>query len=340
VRRALRLGWKSKEVYLNNQLITPQSSKENDLAYLHHLMTSVPSNYRDEEDITLMIDDTPTRFNNVVGMLNGTNVVNVGMRKRYLACNQGTVLTCLDRIDLLGYNKRYVPTSFDFKVVNTKMMMGVDAECALHEIRITDLKLCAPMLKPNAQLSAAINELMIQKNEECRYYRTSYVAKPIPINSRHIQHKDLFNGARPGRLITKIVPQTVYNGALTLNPNLILFPAIDYYAVSINESIIPPVYRNSQEAYMSLRQNLDRRYSEMPFSYSGYVSSYGIIVNDLTANKDGFEQVLPNSTSGNIGVELHFTANTTVAQQLICVGEFQNQLSIGYGTQARLKYDF
>jgi hypothetical protein len=40
----------------------------------------------------------------------------------------------------------------------------------------------------------------------------------------------------------------------------------------------------------------------MPFSYTGYVSSYGIIVNDLTANKDGFEQVLPNSTSGNIGV--------------------------------------
>ena len=77
--------------------------------------------------------------------------------------------------------------------------MGVTAECANHEIRITDLKLCAPMLKPNAQLSAAINELMIQKNEECRYYRTSYhyVAKPIPINSRHIQHKDLFNGANP-----------------------------------------------------------------------------------------------------------------------------------------------
>jgi hypothetical protein len=310
-------------------------------------MTSIPSNYKDEEDITLMVQDTPTHFNSVVGMLNGANVVNVGMRKRYLACNQDTVLTCMDRIDLLGYNKRYVPTSFDFKVVltrleKTKMMMGVAAECALHEIRITDLKLCAPMLKPNAQLSAAINELMIQKNEECRYYRTSYryVAKPIPINSRHIQHKDLFNGARPGRLITKIVPQTVYNGAHTLNPNLILFPAIDYYAVSINESIIPPVYRNSQEAYMSLRQNLDRRYSEMPFSYTGYVSSYGIIVNDLTANKDGFEQVLPNSTSGNIGVELHFTANTTVAQQLICVGEFRNQLSIGYGTQARLKYDF
>lgn len=222
------------------------------------------------------------------------------------------------------------------------MVLGTAAHCALHDLRYTDFKLCVPMLKPNAQLSAAINELMIQKNEEARFYRTSYryVAKPIPINSRHIQHKDLFNGARPGRIITKVVPQTVYNGAHNLNPNLIAFPPIDYFAVSINESIIPPVYRNSQEAYMALRQNLDRRYSEMPFSHADYVTSYGIIVNDLTGNKDAFDQVLPNSTSGNIGVEIHFTGNTTVAQQLICIGEFRNQLSIGYGTQARLKYDF
>ncbi|CAB4006573.1 Hypothetical predicted protein [Paramuricea clavata] len=319
----LKLGWKSKEVYLNNQLITPQSSKDNELAYIHHLMTSVPSNYKDEEDITLMIHDTPQHFNSVVGMLDGANTVNH------------------------GYNKRYVPTSFDFKVVltrleKTKMMMGVEAECALHEIRITDLKLCAPMLKPSAQLSAAINELMIQKNEEVRFYRTGYryVAKPIQVNTRHIQHKDLFNGARPGRLITKVVPQTVYNGAHTLNPNLISFPTFDYLAVSINKSIIPPVYRNSQDVYMALQQNLDRRYSEMPFSHADCVTSYGIIVNDLIANKDGFDQVLPNSTSGNFGIELHFTANTTVAQQLICVGEFRNQLSIGYGTQARLKYNF
>ena len=91
---------------------------------------------------------------------------------------------------------------------------------------------------------------------------------------------------------------------------------------------------------MSLRQILDRRYSEMPFSHAEYLTSYGIIVNDLTANKHGFDQVLHNSTSGNIGVEVHFTGNTAAAQQLICVGEFRNQLSIGYGTQARLKYDF
>ena len=77
----------------------------------------------------------------------------------------------------------------------------------------------------------------------------------------------------------------------------------------------------------------------MPFTYAQYVSDYGIIVTDLSPNRDGFSQVLPNATSGNVGIKLDFTADTQVAQQLICVGEFRNQLSVGYGTQARLKYD-
>jgi hypothetical protein len=114
----LKFGWKSKEVYLNNQLISPQSSKENEIAYVHHLLTSVPSNYKDEEDITLTIRDTPEQFDSVAGLLEANDdVVNFGAKRRYALCNQDTALTCLDRIDLLGYNKRYVPTSFDFKVV-------------------------------------------------------------------------------------------------------------------------------------------------------------------------------------------------------------------------------
>ena len=104
--------------------------------------------------------------------------------------------------------------------------------------------------------------------------------------------------------------------------------------------MIPPIYRTSQVAYMNLRQILDRRYSEMPFTYDEYVSDYGIIVNDLSPNKDGFDQVLPNVTGGNVTIEIHFTADTAAAQQLVVIGEFRNQLSVGYMTAARNKFDF
>ena len=78
----------------------------------------------------------------------------------------------------------------------------------------------------------------------------------------------------------------------------------------------------------------------MPFTYDEYQSDYGIIVNDLSPNKDGFDQVLPNVTSRNVSIEIHFRVDTTQDQQLIVVGEFRNQLSAGYLTAARNKFDF
>jgi hypothetical protein len=172
----LRFGWKSAEVYINNQLVSIQNSKENELAHIHWLLTAVPSNYKDEEKITLMIRDTPDNFNSIAGIAedDNTNVVNFGMKTRRGLCMHNQSLKCMDRIDLLGYNKIYIPTSIDFKVVltrleKTKMLLGHAGECATANIHLEDFELRAPIMKPNAQLSAAINKLMIQKGDECRF---------------------------------------------------------------------------------------------------------------------------------------------------------------------------
>ncbi|CAB3978334.1 Hypothetical predicted protein [Paramuricea clavata] len=345
----LRYGWKTKAVYLNNQLITPQSSKENELEFTHDFLTIVPSEYIDDKSITLMIRDTASHADVITNLHHDTDATgntNLGARERYLLINEAVVHNCIDKIDVLGRVRRYVPTSFDFKVVLTrleksKVLYGTAAQCALVELRMGSLKLTIPILKPNAQLSSAINQLMIQKGEECRYYKTThrYIAIPVPIGSRHIQHKDLFNGARPTRLITKIISQTRYNGSYILAPYKAQFPNITRFSVSINEAEIPPIITNSAEAYISLRQSLDRRFSEMPCTYEEYVSDYGMIVTDLSANRDGYSQVLPNSTSGNVSIKIDFAQDTTAAQQLICIGEFRNQMSVGFGTQARMKYE-
>ncbi|CAB4004476.1 Hypothetical predicted protein [Paramuricea clavata] len=286
----LRYGWKTKAVYLNNQLITPQSSKENELEFTHDFLTTVPSEYLDDAAIHLMIRDTPGHMDVVTNLHHSTNATgntNIGARWRYVAINRAVVHQCIDKLDLLGRVKWYVPTSFDIKVVltrleKTKVIYGTAAECALLDLRMGDLKLTMPILKPNAQLSGAINDLMIQKGEECRYYK--------------ITHR-------------------------------------------INEAEVPPVITNASEAYINLRQSLDRRHSEMPCTYPEYVSDYGMIVTDLSPNRDGFSQVLPNSTSGNMSIKIDFANDTTAPQQLICIGEFRNQMSVGFGTQARLKYE-
>jgi hypothetical protein len=78
----------------------------------------------------------------------------------------------------------------------------------------------------------------------------------------------------------------------------------------------------------------------MPFSYADYLTDYGVIVTDLSENKDSYNQTLPNTTSGIVSVEMRLEQNLANDSQLIMIGEFRNMLSVGYQTQARLKFDF
>ena len=78
----------------------------------------------------------------------------------------------------------------------------------------------------------------------------------------------------------------------------------------------------------------------MPFDFTAYESSYGFLATDLSENKDSFNEVLPNSTSGVVSVDMTLTAGLPKANQIIFVGEFRNQLKVGYKTPARRLYDF
>ena len=339
--KPLVFGWKTKEVYVNNDLINATSTHESELQYVNYLCTQTPTGTSDKEGLCLGHRDTGGNFDNTVGFHNGTDTVNRGGRRRAIGFNESIDYECLDHLDILGHNKRYVPTSFDMKIVlhrleKSKMLLGVDADCAASKLLIKDLKLTIPILKPVGQLSEAINELMIQKAEECKFYTTSYryVAKPIGIGSQYIHHSDIFNGSRPSRLICYQKSQARYNGDHTLNTNRLIFPAINYFQVKINESNIPPLITTAKEAYQNLVRVLDHRHSEMPFTH--YATDYGMIIVDLTANKDSYNQVLPNSTAGVVSVDMKYTIATVAAQQLIYIGEFRNQLSIGYKTAARM----
>jgi hypothetical protein len=293
-------------------------------------MNEVPSGYNPSKLLNLCIHNMPSQNDDITDLeAGGDNCVNIGAREHYLTCNQGAAYFCIDQLDLMGYNKRFLPTSFDFKVVlyqleKNKMLFGDAAHCGAVDIRYSDLTLTIPIMKPKVQLSKAINELMIQKGEECKYYITKYryFSHPLPIGSRCVLINNMFNGARPSRCITIVRSQNRYNGVHTLDPNLIAFPNVYYFAIKLNEAIIPPIVHNAKEAYHNLQKILDCRYSEMPFSYTDYSNCYGMIVTDLSPNNDSSDQVLPNSTSGVVSLDMNFTADTVAAQQLICIAEF------------------
>ncbi|CAB4025872.1 Hypothetical predicted protein [Paramuricea clavata] len=345
----LRLGWKSKEVHVNGDLIQPITAYESELNYVNYLLTRVPSGYNGFEKVCLGYLDTPGHMDDRTRIDSYTEAtcVNKGAGRRGTLFDNGAENYVIDDIDLLGHNRRYLPSSMEIKVVLTRLekvkyIFGTTADAQAAKMELHDLHVHIPVFKPVAQLAEAINESMIQKSEECKFYTTNYryVAKPMAAGAQRVQWNDMFNGARPARTIVYVKTQARYNGAHQLNPNLMAFPDINQFAIKINEAIVPPEIHNSQEAYVELRRVLDRRYSEMPFSYDDYVSSYGMIVSDLTTNKDSYNQMLPNSTSGIVSLDMTFTQATGADQQLICIGEFRNQLNLGYHTRARNKYDY
>ncbi|CAB3986102.1 Hypothetical predicted protein [Paramuricea clavata] len=199
----LCMFWKTKEILINDQHINSVTSQENELVYISHLLQEVPTGYKPGQDINLCIHSTPTHFDTRTNVHDGAvGNVNKGARNRYLACNRATRLECYDLIDIMGDNKRFVPTSFEIKITN-----------------------------------------------------------------------------------------------------------LEFFGIKINDAYVNPCVENSCEAYTNLRRVLNRRYDEMSFSHADYQTSYGIIVTDLSPNKDSYNQVLPNSTSGVVSLEMRLSQN-------------------------------
>jgi hypothetical protein len=299
------------------------------LQYINYLFTEVPTGFWDKRGVCLGYRDTGGNFDDSTGFHNGTAVVNTGGRLRARPFIASEEVFCMDHLDILGHNKRLVPTSYDMKIVlhrleKTKYLFGVDGHCTAAKMLIKNLKLTIPIMKPTAQLSEAINELMIQKAEECKYYTTTYhiVAKPLAVGAQYVQFSEIFNGARPTRFICYQKSQDRYNGGHELNTNRLIFPTINHFQVKINEANIPPLITNSREAYTNLVRVLNHRNSEMPFQYEHYETDYGLIAVDLSTNKDSYNQMLPNSTAGVVSVDIKYTQALGAAQQLIFVGDF------------------
>jgi hypothetical protein len=74
----------------------------------------------------------------------------------------------------------------------------------------------------------------------------------LAIDAQYVHHSDIFNGARPTRLICYQTAQDRYNGGHELNTNRLIFPNINYFQVKINEANIPPLITNAAEAYTNL----------------------------------------------------------------------------------------
>jgi hypothetical protein len=89
----LRMGWKTREVLINNERINSVTSQENEIAYIDHIIRDVLSGYKPERSITGCIHNTPGHADSTVQLIDQDNAghVNKGAGERYQLCHEDTL---------------------------------------------------------------------------------------------------------------------------------------------------------------------------------------------------------------------------------------------------------
>ena len=202
-------------------------------------MTETPDNYEASAQTNLAYKDTAAKFQYAyigAAVLNNSvaNVSNFGAYHRHRLATIAISFFASDLLDIPIFNDngldKYLPTALDFEVrlarenVNKVLMSAAgrnDANGNLagvaggYRLHIKNLKMILPIYKPNEQMRQAINNTMVNQNEECKYYATEYrtIVKTITDGVRNHQATDIFNGKIPTRLYILLVTQDRFKGA-------------------------------------------------------------------------------------------------------------------------------
>lgn len=351
----LRTIWGSKQVFVDDVLISSESSNGGIASYIKLLTRETSKMWTDSSDINLHALDTATArttHNNITSTLDGTTT-NVGGYSRVVALRAANK-PMIDRIDTILFNEAgmdvFLPSVFKLQLqfareLQNRYISGTthaDFPIAGLHVYLDDLKIKIPVYKPKAQLSLAINAMLVDKNEECRYYTTSFrtIAVPVTAGQRVHDQIDVFNGAVPTRAYVMYQAQANYNG--THATNMFTFQWTAGWPNKIEFSVNGVIYKtmmSSEECYMELRKVLNRKVGEMPFTHAQYDNGFGIVATDLTSCQDSHLTVLPLRPAGVVNCKIEFSANTAEGF-LIFVGEFRNEIKIGLKTPARSLHHF
>ena len=339
----LRTLFKTKELKINESLVTPSGNSAYLASWISFLTRETPTMYNDSPEVNLCYPDT-------AGHMNALNADNPNARLRHGIINNADGFL-IDTVNCPGFNeggsKVYLPSAFKLELKLTRANKSTvctgadhaDLGVAAARLSLKDLKITIPVFKPKDQLTTALIKNFVEQDKDAKYYTTVFrtVVSLVPAGRRKICENDIFNGSVPVRLFILFSAQNNYNG--TYNTSCFNFPWQNYSNINVSvNSVSVGTITNKKEAYSQLRDVLNRKYSEMPITFNQFINGYGVVAFDLTANHDTHLAVLPARASGVVNCEIDFSQNTPVGS-LIFIGEFRNEIKVGLKKPARLLYD-
>ena len=250
--RPLTNMWCNINLYINDVLVNNITNQYNRISYLKNILYTPYESRGDLGAVNLDILDGSGTMDEVNKIASNTTAKEEadlnGKNARVKLINNKTckIIDQLDMTLINGYGKTtWITSASDLKfqfarAEKTNYLMGLAGDNPQnYDIHLKDFKINTRMFKPNEQLSRAINNKLIQKNEECHYFVNNMrvVTKTLPIGSQAINCYDVFTGGLPSRVFIVFQKTTRFNGSYQLNCHLYQLLNFRYCCARTNRAV-------------------------------------------------------------------------------------------------------
>ena len=201
-------------------------------------------------------------------------------------------------------------------------------------IKILEAKLILCHVNLEPAVSTAISDALVLKPAHYPYINSKMRSQTVSKGSQVAIINDIFGNECPDQLYVCMVKSAAATGSFHENPFFLNHFNISEVGFYFNNISLPakPLKLNFGESayqshYLEAYQRIQRQNPDWIVSYEEFYRGYTIFAFDLT-NRENFEDLTPNTYTGNSKLELRFSKALEESIVVYMYGKFKSLLTI------------
>ena len=327
--------WSQCDLYLNGTLVTQSNYNYPYRSYIETLLSFGKDAKQSQLSSVLWHRNTSGHFDERAN-------TNVGYTKRKRIAAESKQFEVMGKLHLdLSFQNRYLINEVDLKIrlirlKNTFCLHGNDDQAG-KVVSLKEVALICRKVKPNPSIQLAHSKALQHGTAKYPLRRVEVKTFTVPEGNLSISKENLFLGQLPTRIIVGLVDNDSYNGTIAKSPfnfkhNNVNFMSVYRDGVQIPSRPLQPDFANDRfiHSYLRLFTQTSQYFKDTGNAISRFEFKDGcaLFAFDLTPQQDSSDARFELIKSGNIRLEIHFSAAVARTLTVIVFAENDNLLEI------------